>query len=108
MRCAASLPAARAHAESHPRDEFLNPLVLGAERVLAQDRALCLVIQLQVNPVHGEVPALLLRPPDELTPQACPGRLRSHRLCFENVDIPRDALDRAAALQQVEQATAAV
>src|SRR5579863_9758610 len=45
---------------SHPGDELLHPLVGTAERVLAQHRPLCLVIQLEVDPVHGEVPPPLL------------------------------------------------
>src|SRR6266851_8642295 len=46
----ASLPAVRARA-LHPGDELLHPLVGGAERVLAQHRALGLVVELEVDPV---------------------------------------------------------
>src|SRR6266571_417247 len=43
------------YARLHPRDELLDPLVHRAERVLAQDRPLGLVVQLEVHPVDGEV-----------------------------------------------------
>src|SRR3712207_7143803 len=37
---------------SHRRDELLHPLVDGLERVLAQHRALRLVVELEVHPVE--------------------------------------------------------
>src|ERR1044071_5955736 len=43
---------------SHRGDQALHPLVVGAERVLAQDRALRLVVELEVHPVDGEVAPL--------------------------------------------------
>src|SRR5580704_15100060 len=92
----------------HPRYELFDPLVHGAERVLAQDGPLCLVVQLQVHPVDGEVTPLLLRPADELTTQLGPGGLRRNRLGLENVDVARGALHGAGPLQQVVQAPAAV
>src|SRR3954454_16411010 len=62
--------------QSHAGDELVHAVVDGAERVLAQDGALRLVVQLQVHPVHREVAALLLRLGDELAAQPGPGRLR--------------------------------
>src|SRR5262245_21185944 len=56
----------RGRAGLHAGDEFLDPVVDGAERVLAQDRALGLVVELEVHPVDGEVAAALLRAADEL------------------------------------------
>ena len=47
---------------SHALDEPLDPLVDGPERVLAEHRALGLVVELEVDPVDGEVPPAFLRP----------------------------------------------
>jgi len=41
---------------------------VGLERVLAEHRALGLVVELQVDPVDGVVPLAVLRPADELAP----------------------------------------
>src|SRR4051794_4732311 len=60
----------------HAFDQLVHPLVVGAERVLAQHRALRLVVELEVHPVDGEVPAALLGPLDELATQPRPSRLR--------------------------------
>ena len=68
-------------------DQLLDPLVPRLERVLAQHRPLGLVVELQVDPVDGEVPAALLGPPDELAPQLGPGRLG--RLVDRRLDRPR-------------------
>src|SRR5580704_4883379 len=91
----------------HTRYELFDPFVHGAERVLAQDGPLRLVVQLQVHPVNGEVTPLLLRPADELTTQLGPGRLRRNRLSLENVQVPGDPVHGAVALEQVVQAPAA-
>src|SRR5690349_25167044 len=45
---------------SHPGDELFDPLVYRPERVLAEDRALRLVVELEMDPVDGEVPPPLL------------------------------------------------
>src|SRR5689334_15892346 len=42
------------------RDEFLDALVAGFERVLAEHRPLRLVVELEVHPVDGEVASALL------------------------------------------------
>src|SRR5919197_3144564 len=44
----------------HGRDQLLDPLVDAAVRVLAEDGALGLVIELEVNPVDGKIAAPLL------------------------------------------------
>src|SRR5436190_7314120 len=93
---------------SHAGDEFFHPFVDGAERVLAENRALRLVVELQVHPVHGEVAATLLRPLDELPAQPRPRCLRRHRLRLEDRDVAARALDCAALLQQVVKAAVAV
>ena len=76
-------------------DEAFDAVVSGFERVLAQDRALRLVVQLEMDPVHREIAPALLRAPDELTAQPGPGRLRRHRLGLEDVHVGDRALDRA-------------
>ena len=43
-------------------DQLLDPFVVGLERVLAQHRALRLVVELQVHPVDREVATALLCP----------------------------------------------
>src|SRR6185312_12811348 len=77
-----SRPSAGAEAVacSHPGDQLFHPLVDRAERVLAQDRPLGLIVQFEMDPVHREVAPALLRAPDELAAQPRPGRLRRHRL----------------------------
>src|SRR6266545_8200775 len=59
-------PHAAVPGPSHAGDELLDSLVHGAERVLAQDGPLGLVVELEVYPVDGEVASLLLGAPDEL------------------------------------------
>src|ERR1022692_4128724 len=53
----------------HPGDQLLHPLVDRAERVLAQHSPLCLVVELEMDPVDGEVTAPLLSPSDEVAAQ---------------------------------------
>jgi hypothetical protein len=57
----------------HAGDELVDPVVVGAERVLAQDGPLGLVVELEVDPVDGVVAAALLGLADELAPEAGPG-----------------------------------
>src|SRR4051794_12784425 len=102
-----SLLRSRLRSASHAGDQPLHPLVDAGERVLAEHRALSLVVQLQVHPVDGEVAPLLLRPPHEVAAQLRAGGLRRHRLGLEDLDVARHALHLAAALEQVEQAPAA-
>src|ERR1700744_41202 len=92
----------------HAGDELFDSFVDRSERVLAQHRALRLVVELQVHPVHGEITPPLLGPADELAPQPGPGGLRRHRLGLEDVQVAGGAVDRAVALEQVVQAAAAV
>src|SRR4051812_31061866 len=60
----------------HAGDEAVHPLVVGAERILAQDGALGLVVEFQVHPVDGEVAPAFLGVSDELPAQPGPGGLR--------------------------------
>ena len=62
---------------SEAGDQPLDPLVEGAERVLAQHGALRLVVELEVHPVDGEVALPGLGRLDELAPQPGPGGLRA-------------------------------
>ncbi len=79
-----------------------------AERVLAQDRALGLVVELEVDPVDGEVATALLRAPDEVAAQLGPGRLRRHGRRLEDLDVGGDPLDEPPPGEQVVQAAVAV
>src|SRR5690242_6853377 len=60
-------------------DQPLHALVARLERVRAEDGALRLVVELQVDPVDRVVALALLGPLDERAAQARPGRLRRHR-----------------------------
>src|SRR5882724_12926420 len=51
-------------------DEALDPLVVGLERVLAEDRLALRIVELQIDPVDAVVLALQVRLPDELAAQA--------------------------------------
>src|SRR3954462_5003685 len=92
---------------SHAGDELLHPLVDGLERVLAQDGALGLVVELKVHPVDGEVAALLLGAADELAAELGPGGLRGHVLGLEDPWVVRHPVDLTGLLEQVVQAPAA-
>src|SRR5580700_3506426 len=66
--------AVRKPALLHALDELLDPLVDRTERVLAQHGPLSLVVQLEMDPVDGEVPPLLQGLADEVTAQLRPRR----------------------------------
>src|SRR6478609_7009765 len=84
---------------SHTVDQALDALVLGAERVLAQDGALRLVVELEVHPVDGEVAPALLGLADELPAQPGPGGLRGHRLGLEDLEVAGHPRHQAALLE---------
>src|SRR5205823_10963905 len=86
---------------SYRVDELLNPVVDAAVRVLAQNGALGLVVQLQMNPVHREVPTFLLGPADEVAPQLRAGRLWRHVLGLEYREVRGHPVDRASFVQGV-------
>src|SRR4029450_3319844 len=92
----------------HAGDELVDPIVVGAERVLAEDGALGLVVELEVDPVDGVVAAAFLGLADELAAEAGPGGLGG--LLGGAVDGPVVAhpLDRAVAVPQVVDAPPAV
>src|SRR5581483_7266973 len=73
-------------------DELFDPLVFGLERVLAQDGALRLVVELQVHPVDRVVALALLGPLDEGTPELRPGALRRVGGGVEDVGVGRHPL----------------
>ncbi len=55
---------------SHTRDQFVDSFVVADEWVLAQHRALCLIVELKMYPVDSEVSTPLLCMPNELPAQA--------------------------------------
>ena len=75
-------------------DEFLHPFVFRFERVLAENGPLGLIVQLQMDPVHGEIALTLLGLADEITPKFGPRGLR------RNVDRFVDGLIGAHALHE--------
>ena len=85
-------------------DELLDPLVARPERVLAEDGALGLVVELQVHPVDRVVALALLGPPDELAAEPGPGGLRRRLDGLVDVGVGAGALDQAGVLQLVEEA----
>jgi len=74
---------AAAASGSHAFDESIYPIVDGLKGVLTQDCALRLVVELEVDPVDGEVTTSLLRAFDELPAKARPRSLRRHTLALE-------------------------
>ena len=75
----------------HAGDQPFDPLVDRPERILAQHRALSLIVELEVHPINGEVASGRLGGADELTPQPCPrglGRLVDGRVDRINADHP--------------------
>src|SRR4051794_3539930 len=103
----AARPLRRVPSGSHGGDQPVHPLVVGPERVLAQHRALGLVVELEVYPVDGEVTTALLRVPDELAAQPGPGGLRRGLLGLEDLHVVGHPVDRAPLLQQGIEAAAA-
>src|SRR3954465_2720281 len=95
-------------ARSERGDQLLHPVVAGLERILAKDRPLGLVVELQVDPVDRVVALALLGPTDELAPKARPRRLG--RLVDSTVDVAigADPIDETAVLQLVVEAPLAV
>src|SRR5688572_18327570 len=93
--------AVRSCTSSEGGDEALDPLVLGLERVLAEHRALCLVVELEMHPVDRVVALALLGPLDERPPQPRPRRLGRRRDGGLDVGVVHDPVDLPAPLQQV-------
>src|SRR3954464_8709272 len=92
----------------HAGDELFHPVVHGPEWVLAQDGALRLVVELEMDPVHGEVASLLLSPFDEVASQPGTSGLRGNGLGLEDARVAGDPVDGTLALEQVVEATSAV
>ena len=99
-------PVARRHDQSEAIN-FCDALVAAAQRVLAQHRALRLVIELEVHPVHRVVALALLGPLDELATQAGPRGLRRVVDGCLDVRVVAHPLDQATILQLVERAALA-
>ena len=71
----------------HALNQALHSLVNALKWVLAQDGALGLVIEFQMDPIHGEVPAGFLGSFDEIAAEFGPGglgrlNLSQGNLCF--------------------------
>src|SRR5690349_14847618 len=90
------------------RDQLLDPLVVGLERVLAQHGALGLIVELQVHPVDRVVALALLGPADELTAQASSRGLRRQVHRGVDVGVGAHPLDQVVVLQLVVEAPRAV
>src|SRR5262249_17558080 len=85
-------------------DQLLDPVVARFEGVLAEAGALRLVVELEVDPVHGEISPSLLGPANELAPEFGPSGLG--RLVHRNLDVlvPAGAFDQTSRLHLVEEA----
>src|SRR5918994_3885827 len=70
----------RLSSAAHRGDQPVDPVVDGYERVLAQDRPLRLVVQLQMHPVDRVVVAALLGGADEVAAQLGSRGLGRNRL----------------------------
>src|SRR3954469_4923074 len=106
-RAAPTRPVVVVMIASHGGDELLDALIHAAVRVLAQHSALGLIVELEVHPVDGEIPPLLLRLLDEVTAQLGTSRLRRHTFRLECREIRDDSIDRAAVLEEIEKPTGA-
>src|SRR5579875_3531421 len=100
--------AAQAAQASQRRDQPLDAVVVRAERVLEQHGPLRLVVQLQVDPVDGEVAPALLRSPHEGTSEPRPGGLRRLGHRRGDLGVLAGALDLLARLELVEEPAGAV
>src|SRR6478609_2574861 len=89
-------------------DELLDALVVGPEGVLAEHRALGLIVELQVHPVDRVVALALLGLADELAPQAGPCGLRRGVDGIVDLGVVADPFDHAATLHLVEEAAITV
>src|SRR4029077_489377 len=94
-RPAGRLDDPRTRGPLHALDEPRHPGVLGGKRVLAQHGPLRLVVELEVDPVDGEVAAVRLRRADEVAAQLGPGRLRWADLGVEGLDVGAHARGQA-------------
>src|SRR5689334_4375151 len=65
-------------------------------------------VELEVDPVDGEIAALLLSSPDEVAAQPGPSGLRRHGLALEDLQIVADPGGLSLPLQQVVQTTTPV
>src|SRR5204863_8667066 len=101
---AVTVPVRKLGTASEAGDELLDPLVPRFERVLAQHRPLGLVVELEMDPVDGEVAPPLLGLADELAAQPRPSGLR--RLVDRLLDglVGAGSLDQPARLHAVGQA----
>src|SRR5680860_535924 len=81
----------------------MHALVVSPEGVLAEHGPLRLVVQLEMDPVHREVPATFLRALYELSPKSRPGALWWDGLGLEDPQIVADPRHGPAALEQVVQ-----
>src|SRR3990172_3242230 len=88
---------------SERSDQFVHPLVHGAEGVLAEHRPLGLVVELQVHPVDGEVAVLGLRGLDEVAAETRPCRLRGLGESSGDVLVGDHTFHEAPALEEVIQ-----
>src|SRR4029077_8923473 len=85
----------------HAGDQSLDSLVDRSERVLAQHRALGLIVEFEVHPIHGEIPTGGLGGADEFTAQPRAGGLRRLVDGFLDFFVGGDARRQTLALQQI-------
>src|SRR4051812_3898981 len=88
-------------------DQLLDTLVAALEGVLAQHRALGLIVELEVHPIGRVVAFALFRPLDELAAKAGPCGLRRHVDRGVDVGVGAHALDHPVVLELVERAALA-
>ncbi len=93
-RCSGSAPPWR---RLHALDQPVHPVVERLERVLAEHRSLRLVVELQVDPVDGEVAPLLLRRLMNSPRSRGSGGLRRPALGLESAQLGDHPVDQALA-----------
>jgi hypothetical protein len=89
-------------------DQAVDPVVVRAEGVLAENRALGLVVELQVHPIDGEIPPLSFGGVDELASQLGASRLRRFLRGPLDILLVAHALDHVAPFEKVVQSTLSI
>src|SRR3954452_20448627 len=107
IECHASGLVAEWSGASQRGDQLLDTLVAALEGVLAQHRALGLIVELEVHPIDRVVAFALFGPLDELAAKAGPCGLRRHVDRGVDVGVGTHALDHPVVLQLVERAALA-
>src|SRR5262245_48479116 len=82
-------------------DQPLDPLVVGLERVLAENGLALRVVELEIDPVHPVVLALQVRPPDELAAEPGARSLGWRVLGLLDLIVAHQPVDAVVSRQEI-------